>query len=554
MAPVIRGNVRLNKPLTRFPQLPKRRQPLPPSASAMASNPKPPAMGATPEPPAAAAVLPPRRDWVMLDRFTRRRDDGSFPDDAGPARSTTAASCANSLGDTIGVYLRLAAPPAPSTVYARWPDGCEESSVVDAVYIADYLVYIAGGGGAPSLRLIPPLGGTVAEVRARVAAEGYRACVSPQTPRRMDSRDVGVLCRGAEDTAVAELEITRRPKVGADLHVIRPSTSCRWELKRPPVVPVHRKDLDLEHLLWYWDTDAVVPFGTRLCWVDFSRGILLCEVFDESPDLLYLELPAKFRGLNVFGDHGRGTFEKYQTVGVTDGGSTMRFVNIVRDDDLVAACHAPAPGFTITTWTLRITEGDSSMVWEKDVVVTADELWALDSFAHLPRGMLSYPVFSLDGPGVICFVLNDKGRAHKKGTYNYSDFWLVAIDMINKTLKSMVLYIKQGDDQSHDEAELFDRKIRCFESFIPCELPHYLNLRDTRIEDQMPDGVGGAEGDRVIRHKMLFEDTRSSSRADQRSSSQVNFVCRATDQGEGLAASIDFSKMLTAGDMQSHIY
>ena len=52
-----------------------------------------------------------------------------------------------------------------------------------------------------------------------------------------------------------------------------------------------RDDLDI---LWYWDPDAVVPAaGTWLCWVDYTAGAMLCNVFDESFEILFLELPVK---------------------------------------------------------------------------------------------------------------------------------------------------------------------------------------------------------------------------------------------------------------------
>jgi hypothetical protein len=49
------------------------------------------------------------------------------------------------------------------------------------------------------------------------------------------------------------------------------------------------------------------------------------------------------------------------------------------------------------------------------------------------------------------------------------EIWLVAIDMMKKTVKSSILYIKDYDDCTPEENELFERKIQYFEPFLPVE-------------------------------------------------------------------------------------
>ena len=80
----------------------------------------------------------------------------------------------------------------------------------------------------------------------------------------------------------------------------------------------------------------------------------------------------------------------------------------------------------------------------------------------LPRELLMYPTFDLENPDFIRFVLKEED-----GAYDPGEFWLVAVDVMNKAVKSSVLYVKGCGDCSSEEAELFERKIRYFEPFLP---------------------------------------------------------------------------------------
>ncbi|KAM0868357.1 hypothetical protein ACQ4PT_041382 [Festuca glaucescens] len=57
-------------------------------------------------------------NWMMLDRFIYRRDDGGFPDEStAPLR----ASSSTSLGQAFHLAIIPAQPPAISRFYVRWP-------------------------------------------------------------------------------------------------------------------------------------------------------------------------------------------------------------------------------------------------------------------------------------------------------------------------------------------------------------------------------------------------------------------------------------------------
>jgi hypothetical protein len=425
--------------------------------------------------------------WLMLDRFVRRRDDESFP-----AGNPTAASLANSRGDPFDVCLCSKEPPQPSSLCLRWPDGPAEGEPLDAaaahggavLLLMHYTVPVRGGlpfpmidyfvynPAAPSLRLLPSLGGTVAEVQARAEAEADGLHISREMARRMESLDIGIIHRAPGDFAVAELQFvsdvgasTARP----ELRVFNPSVSDQWVLKTPRIVPVHpRGELDMDHVLWYWDTDAVVPFGTWLCWVDYTTGVMLYNLFDEnseSSEILFLELPVKQSCINR-DEVGRGWLEACHALGATKGGDVLKFVRVLTDeapspDGIVRPIYHPSPNrFVVTTWALRLSSGNS-VAWQEESSVAADQLRDLDEFDHLPRQLLMYPTVNLDSSGLVSFVLKKEDGV--------GEIWLVAIDMMKKTVKSSILYIKDYDDCTPEENELFERKIQYFEPFLPVE-------------------------------------------------------------------------------------
>ena len=449
-----------------------------------------------PEPQLPLAMAFP--DWVMLDPYVFR--DGPFSDD-----DPTAAIGHNSRGDKVGVRFLLRAPPEPSSIFLDWEAGtgdCDDFSVVaahrDAVLFQmgclvslgssnaykafDYLLYRAAGAGgsSPSLDLLAPFGGSVDELKARMEADGLIRLTN-QHLRRLKCLDIGVLCRDGEEFAVAELQITRS-EVGPELHVLRSSTSSRkCDRKLPSITPSNGGSLDLEKFLWDWDADTVIPFGSYLCWVDYCLGIIFCDMFDENPQLHYLEFPADVRGA-CFGGC-------CQAVGVTNG--VMKLVSLVPDDGLIAETYTPESGFTIGCWTLRIDDMDK-MVWEKDAVLKSDYLWSmlkpdflwpLDEFPFIttnrfPR--VQFPLISIDDSSVIYLVLAQNGRVEEAG-YNYDETWLLAIDMSKMTLKMSFPYIEdEMGDPSPEMLAFAEDKFWRFEPFLAADFSRHFNLRCPR--------------------------------------------------------------------------
>ncbi|XP_020193664.1 uncharacterized protein [Aegilops tauschii subsp. strangulata] len=449
------------------------------------------AVSHSPPPAADRASFP---DWVMLDRFVVCKDE--VLTDGG---DSTMASGSNSRGHKFHVGFQLHAPPQVSRILLRVEGGAsvfddfhvvaahrdalllQMSYVIDVprpehtlIYkcrMIDFFLYRAGGGGSspPSLRLLPTIGGTEEEVRARIKAEGF--FMTNQCVRRAKCLDVGVLCRGDDEFAVAELQITWSKKP-PELHIFCPSRSNRWEFKQPPVILIDcQDDISLEDLLFHWDADMVVPFGSYLCWVDYCRGIMFCNVFDDSPEILFLNFPAKVPNLRD-NCHSTGWVDACQTVGVTSCGA-MKFVTVVRSDGQIIGDFKGSSDFTVTSWTLRITELNK-MTWDKTDELTSNELWSLDGFAStLPRTPLQFPVISMNDPNVLCFVLGQRVAEHC-----YYDHWSVSVDISRKTIKGFFPYVNPELEETDVSCETKFSKAKYwyFESFLPAEFSKHLNL------------------------------------------------------------------------------
>ena len=177
---------------------------------------------------------------------------------------------------------------------------------------------------------------------------------------------------------------------------------------------------------------------------------------------------------------GRGWLEAYHALGATKGGDVLKFARVLLYDapppnGIIRPVYGPSPNrFVVTTWSLRLAFGNN-MAWKEESSITANQLWDLDKFDHLPRELLIYPTFNLDNPDVVSFVLKKED-----GTYDVGEIWLVAVNVMKKTVKSSMLYIKDYDDCSPEEAELFERKIRYLERFLPVELPKNVNMYTPR--------------------------------------------------------------------------
>ncbi|KAL6627440.1 hypothetical protein ACP70R_031166 [Stipagrostis hirtigluma subsp. patula] len=424
---------------------------------------------------AAAADLP---NWVMLERFVFRRDDAaSFRED----KRTTAASV-TSTGVPFRISFILADPPTPSRLYISFPggagpkdDGVAACHLVSAhrnlvllrldilltraqfgPFAHDYFVYIAGHPSQPmpALKLLP-------------APMRRSFCVEQPLPRPFEPAAVGLLCHGDQEFTVAYLAIRRGPEARLDtelwvLHSSIQSSSTggnNWEIKH---IPIHCK-VDERSDLFYWGTNAVVPFKNSLCWVNYSQGVLICDgVSGDSPRVSYIRFPMDSSSRNM-------RKELYRSLCVTEGGEQLELVDVAREDGEGLGRVAPCNGFTISRWKARATVNDR-LGWFDNVVVSAEELWKLNTPENLPRELMLIPLGSMDKANAVHVVLYDWAPV-------IGNLSLVTIDLeTKKTLSSVVVYIRGVEDLSSDDGDMVRLKRYCFAHFLPSEFPKFLHL------------------------------------------------------------------------------
>ncbi|KAE8820353.1 hypothetical protein D1007_01786 [Hordeum vulgare] len=320
---------------------------------------------------------------------------------------------------------------------------------------SDYFVYNAGTAGAdpsrpPSLSLLPPC-----HLTPQTQYDGQ-----PKPKRVMPVETTALLRRGDDDLLVAQLTLyDGEAPVEAELCLLR-SGACEWELKSLPVLHDDGNRQDV----FFWETDAVIPVGDRfLYWVDYYRGVIFSDPWEETPQLRYVSLPVEPSLKRRPRHHAPGS--SYRGLCATDGGGAVSFVEVC------PRCCCGCPGatfcsrsryaFNITTWTLRI--DDHMATWDKVSMVDCEELWSLPGYGSVvPRIRPQYPMVSLDDPNVLCFMVH-------KIEYRMEDvdgdhvIRMIEVDTKRMELRSVICY-DDGDDDFCSPPE-----------FIPCVISQYFD-------------------------------------------------------------------------------
>ncbi|CAO2170005.1 unnamed protein product [Urochloa humidicola] len=284
--------------------------------------------------------------------------------------------------------------------------------------------------------------------------------------------NVGLLCEGDDGFVVAELQLATSSihRVSAELALFRSSNGVgQWELKQR--LPVdYRKSRDSTGMRRFWP-QAVVPFGSScLCWVDYRRGMIIGDVIEQSPKLSYIPFPPM--APTRCEDMHRG-------VCTTDGGSTLKFVDVVANKQQ----QRPRDNntFTIFTYTLKKAAEGGRMRWEKDTVapMMAEELWGLKTPSPIPHEVPLFPVVSMEKPQILHFLLSE--------CTDYIDtVTLVTVDMDARTVMSVCPYIKGEQELHGEDADLAEARTSLLQPFLPAQFPRSLNLtryRKRRIKE-----------------------------------------------------------------------
>ncbi|CAL4971498.1 unnamed protein product [Urochloa decumbens] len=451
----------------------------------------------------AAAGFP---KWVLLEPFVfRRDDDDSFPDET---KAPIRASGLTSWGARFSIAFSLAEPPLISHIYAQLPvpgfPGPDEGDPLAILATHGPLALLRVATHTPTLLLLqdlfiysahenPCLLKILPPCTEPAFADG-QFLGRPATPRLLNTASTGLWCRGNQ-FVVAELSLYRPGSsfmVFADICLLRSCTSSshnrcdgRWKSMLAEILSANPDDNDLRHLS-SWQTETIIPFRKWLCWIDYNRGILFCNMSKVTPTVSFLEFPLdKFPLTSTRIATGNCW---YRGVSIVDHGRELKFVNVARQDGIFFEALEPGTGFTITCHTLVL---DCRMVWKKDYTVTSDELWDANASDRLPRGILMFPRVDIDRPHVVHFLYIEFGHVEK-------NMWVVAIDMSTKTVESLSVYIDRKDsstdtlciktveDLRHFQREslrtdsLIRQKSMSPMPFLPCEFPKFLSRKMTK--------------------------------------------------------------------------
>uniref|UniRef100_A0ACD5TN83 Uncharacterized protein n=1 Tax=Avena sativa TaxID=4498 RepID=A0ACD5TN83_AVESA len=442
-------------------------------------------------------------DWVMLDPHTRLNYPRSTLDYPEEHYRATNACDVTSKGERIDLWFRAVNPPGASRLYVRWtprrrtkssqseeePESESESESEDededagrgedrwdgfhgreplvlAAHgnsiilqlsrksnLSDFFVYTVHSTRPPSLFRLP-------RCDHKLEYGGLRL------DHMVTLDNIGLLCNGdTQEFVVADLMIL--PKYNDASHdddtpvvaglCVYPGDE--WKARRPRIL--HKKGQGKE-LMW-WHTDAVVPCGASLCYVDYFRGVLFLDVFSKSPQLRYVRLPVNI----PTGDpYDRGCLASFRNVCVTNG-STMKFVEVVTRTVFVSGNHSStASSFTINVWRLR----QDDLTWEKETTMQDSELWSLEDYGDLLRVVPTFPLVSMKEPNVICFVLSNQRFGDADET------WVIVVDMLKKTVQSKFRYNKVQSNCIENDGNMASASLSTNRAFIPCEFSKYLQV------------------------------------------------------------------------------
>uniref|UniRef100_A0A0D9XPL3 DUF1618 domain-containing protein n=1 Tax=Leersia perrieri TaxID=77586 RepID=A0A0D9XPL3_9ORYZ len=389
---------------------------------------------------AAAAVREERRE--------AEKGNGGCGEIKGGDDEGDAAFSVSSGGQLLRVSLFLRTPPSSSRVcFDCFPhidsDGNDRAHLrvlaahADSLLVEffsssnprgniDHFVYNASDAAAdpprpPSLLLLPVY---------RTESE------EDEIKTMLDSNTTGLLLRhggddgGENDLVVADLAVVEGPRLkDAKLVILR---SGEWSITRAPVV--HFDGRNDDEPLPAWTTHAVVPVGDRrLCWIGLYRGIIVCDVFDEIPQLQFLSLPLEALTGEYDDDdypnNKRNFVVTDRSVCVTNDETTLKLIHTNPRCCCGRAgmtfCDHSHGAFVIKTWALTMEDGD--MTWTMDAMVDSTELWS--QHAGFPHYSPAHPIImSVEDPNVICFMVVEKYTGNK---------WNILFNTRSKTLLSM---------------------------------------------------------------------------------------------------------------------
>ncbi|TVU44577.1 hypothetical protein EJB05_04022, partial [Eragrostis curvula] len=413
-----------------------------------------------------------RPDWLMLDGVLRGMSDDDF-------KSGAVAFQYTSTKDIVAISIRAAPPPRISCLAFDWrpnPERPNKPRDCDPWPWLSEANAVAAHRSCILLRLVPFSNNYH---NANEEFFVYRASPVSSSLTRLPScahriinlnstNHMGILCRDDGEFAVAHLTVTsKRGKitgcpVTADLCCMFSHDLGSW--RSTTSVPIRYSEDKAEELFW-WTTDTVVAFGDHICWVDYLRGILFCDVLSPNPELQYVPLPVNpFDGYYDERFGGRGTLSPYRTVCVTKDDVSIKFVDIApRDAWFYGRPDYSAAPSAITSWTLS----SDRLTWVKDGDIKADEFADLIKHLDIPDDQPEFPLVDINDPQTIYLVSRDWSFScpDRKAS-------VLAVNMFSKKIDVPVCYSlrslkSSGEDVSHSDTTSCNMGNNL--PFIPCE-------------------------------------------------------------------------------------
>ena len=228
---------------------------------------------------------------------------------------------------------------------------------------------------------------------------------------------------------------------------------ARYRNKFPYLSQNHPLIYDFRGIISFHD--ATVPVGSRfMCWVDYHRGFILCDMVEENPRLRYVPLPV------LPAKMGHRSSDRpdmqYCRKMAAAGPGAVRFVSVAPrcccGGPGKTSCERSSFAFNVTTWTLAL-RTEEPMAWVKDGVLDCDELWQLPNYGCRPRVALEYPMVSSDDPGVVCFTVCE--YHHSIDEAHDEKVWMVQINTRSKALLSVV----RSDNEDYSAGDLLLAKL-----------------------------------------------------------------------------------------------
>ncbi|CAN6374372.1 unnamed protein product [Urochloa humidicola] len=420
--------------------------------------------------------------WVMFERDDKRPAYG-YDSYFSMGDPNTLATAGTTTGHLIQASLLLADPPASSRMclQLRAHPGdavatdtmvivahCDSESVLVQVTVIEdpkgnmpeattnHFVYNAGDAAAdpprpPSLSLLPPY----------YIGEDYSG--RPQS-RGLSYIATGIVQHGEDEIVVAELTmatVTKKdaPELrAAELFLFR---SSEWTVIRRPAIRNGDPQFGVFH------ENSFNDVGDRmLCWVNLDRGLLLCDVFEESPVLEYVKLP-------VYPCRSWPSSAN-RNVCATASCGALKLVDVFPrcccGDEGTTNCKSSHGACVVNTWTLRMDD----MEWVKDGMLDASELWVSGTYKGLPRLQLAHPMVSVEEAHVICFAMIQDDHT----PYNEKTLWKVMVNTRSKSIQSFSCHPKAL--QGYDTCGVL----------VPSNVSYYLNPCPTSSSNSSPNSMG----------------------------------------------------------------